>query len=86
MANRASLMTGRMPSVHGVRMNGIPLSQLQATFVEALRSAGYSTNLIGKSHLQNMVDVAPYVRAQATQTGQERLTGNVTEARHDYRR
>src|SRR2546430_4470385 len=26
MPNRASLMTGRMPSVHGVRSNGVPLS------------------------------------------------------------
>jgi arylsulfatase A-like enzyme len=83
MANRASLMTGRMPSVHGVRMNGIPLSQLQATFVEALRSGGYATSLIGKSHLQNMVDVAPYVRAQRAPTHQKALTGNISEARRD---
>ena len=83
MANRASLMTGRMPSVHGVRMNGIPLSQLQATFVEALRSVGYSTSLIGKSHLQNMIDVAPYVHAQSAQTSEAPLTGNVREARRN---
>ena len=25
MPNRATLMTGRMPSLHGVRQNGIPL-------------------------------------------------------------
>ena len=30
MPNRATLMTGRMPSLHGVRQNGIPLS-LDAT-------------------------------------------------------
>jgi arylsulfatase A-like enzyme len=47
-------MTGRMPSVHGVRHNGIPLSQRATTFVDRLRGAGYSTALIGKSHLQNM--------------------------------
>jgi arylsulfatase A-like enzyme len=53
MPNRASLMTGRMPAVHGVRSNGIPLSQDCVTFVDLLRDAGYDTALIGKSHLQN---------------------------------
>ena len=51
MPNRASLMTGRMPSVHGVRSNGIPLSRRAVTFVELLRDAGYRTALVGKSHL-----------------------------------
>ena len=37
MPNRATLMTGRMPSVHGVRHNGIPLSLQAATFAEMLR-------------------------------------------------
>jgi arylsulfatase A-like enzyme len=64
MPNRASLMTGRMPSVHGVRMNGIPLSFQQATFVEVLRNSGYRTALIGKSHLQNMVDLPPAVQTK----------------------
>ena len=54
MPNRATLMTGRMPSVHGVRHNGIPLSLQATTFVDRLRLAGYRTALIGKSHLQNM--------------------------------
>ena len=54
MPNRASLMTGRMPSSHGVRTNGIPLSKRNRTFVEQLSEAGYDTALIGKSHLQNM--------------------------------
>ena len=53
MPNRASLMTGRMPSVHGVRSNGIPLSRQSVTFVEVLRAVGYRTALVGKSHLQN---------------------------------
>jgi len=54
MPNRATLITGRMPSVHGVRHNGIPLALGATTFVELLRRAGYRTGLIGKSHLQNM--------------------------------
>jgi arylsulfatase A-like enzyme len=56
MPNRATLMTGRMPSVHGVRHNGIPLSLRATTFVELLRVAGYRTAMVGKSHLQNMID------------------------------
>ncbi|WP_163272527.1 sulfatase family protein [Chelativorans alearense] len=53
MPNRASLMTCRMPSSHGVRANGIPLERRNVTFVEVLKAAGYETVLIGKSHLQN---------------------------------
>lgn len=53
MPNRASIMTGRLCSVHGARHNGIPLSRDHTTFVELLRDAGYKTGLIGKSHLQS---------------------------------
>lgn len=59
MPNRASLMTGRYPSVHGSRHNGIPLSLRSATFVDTLREAGYQTALVGKAHLQNMTNIAP---------------------------
>ena len=59
MPNRATFMTGRMPSLHGVRHNGIPLDFDQSTFVHLLRGAGYRTALIGKSHLQNFVGEAP---------------------------
>jgi arylsulfatase len=54
MPNRASLMTGRLPSVHGARHNGIPLDLAASTFVERLREDGYATALVGKSHLQNI--------------------------------
>jgi arylsulfatase A-like enzyme len=57
--NRASLMTGRMPSLHGVRHNGINLDLDATTFVHQLRDAGYRTALVGKSHLQNFLDLAP---------------------------
>lgn len=53
MPNRASIMTGRLSSLHGARHNGIALSKDQTTFVELLREAGYNTGLIGKSHLQS---------------------------------
>ena len=59
MPNRATLMTGRMPSVHGVRSNGVPLSLRSNTFVDALRAGGYATALVGKSHLQNFTGFGP---------------------------
>lgn len=61
MPNRATLMTGRMPSAHGVRHNGIPLSLRATNFVELMREAGYRTAMVGKSHLQNMLDRPPLV-------------------------
>ena len=61
MPNRATLMTGRMPSAHGVRHNGLPLSLEATTFVELLRVAGWRTAMVGKSHLQNMLDKPPLV-------------------------
>lgn len=64
MPNRASLMTGRMPSLHGVRHNGIPLGHNQVTFVELLRAAGYDTALVGKSHLQNFVATPPVLERE----------------------
>jgi arylsulfatase A-like enzyme len=59
MPNRASLMTGRMPSRHGVRHNGIELSLDERTLPEHLREAGYATAHIGKSHLQNIETKPP---------------------------
>jgi arylsulfatase A-like enzyme len=69
MPNRSTLMTGRMPSLHGVRNNGIPLSLDQQTFVEVLRAGGYATALIGKGHLQNMVDAPPIIQPRFSPPG-----------------
>ena len=86
MPNRASLMTGRMPSLHGVRMNGIPLSTDAVTFVDLLRDAGYQTALIGKSHLQNFTARPAYAAARTGRSGFHRAGGALAEAsRHDYR-
>lgn len=49
MPNRATLLTGCLPSLHGVRYNGLPLPTETTTFVHTLRHAGYHTALIGKS-------------------------------------
>lgn len=59
MPNRASLMTGRMPSVHGLRYNGCSLSYAANTFVDVLTAAGYHTAALGKSHLQPFLDKPP---------------------------
>ena len=61
MPNRATLMTGRMPSLHGARQNGIPLSLTATTFVDIMRAAGYNTALIGKCHLQSINGNPPVV-------------------------
>lgn len=54
MPNRSTIFTGRMPSLHGTRYNGIPLDPRARTFPRTLREAGYHTAHIGKCHLQNM--------------------------------
>ncbi|MEM7140240.1 MAG: sulfatase-like hydrolase/transferase [Actinomycetota bacterium] len=53
MPNRSTIMTGRMPSAHGVIFNDRSLSPIATTFVGRFRDAGYATGLIGKSHLQH---------------------------------
>ncbi|MCA0849761.1 sulfatase family protein [Salipiger thiooxidans] len=55
MPNRASFMTGRFPTVHGLRYNGCHLPIEAKTFVDVLRAGGYRTAAIGKSHLQPMI-------------------------------
>ena len=59
MPNRASLMTGRMPSVHGLRYNGCLLPTRANTFVDVLAAGGYATASIGKSHLQPFTNRPP---------------------------
>lgn len=56
MPNRATIMTGRLPSVHGARCNGVPLPLESVTFADLLSASGYHTAAIGKLHLQNMED------------------------------
>jgi len=53
MPNRSTLMTGRMPSAHGVIFNDRSLDWGANTFVRRFRKSGYRTGLIGKSHLQH---------------------------------
>lgn len=54
MPNRASIMTGRWPSAHGLRTNGIPLNPTIETFARVLRSQGWASSAVGKLHFQPM--------------------------------
>jgi arylsulfatase A-like enzyme len=58
MPNRATLLTGVYPNVHGVRSNGMILSQNIPTITETLKSEGWHTCAIGKIHHQFWI--APY--------------------------
>ncbi len=85
MPNRASIMTGRMPSLHGVRHNGISLSFDDMTFVELLRDAGYRTGLIGKSHLQSFTGLEAtnkYQRDETKHTPRPEFRDAVKRNRH----
>ena len=73
MPNRASLLTGRYPTQHGLRYNGCLLSQRANTFVDVLAASGYQTASIGKSHLQPFTSIEPLKRKVAA-------TGPITEA------
>ncbi|MFT5134418.1 MAG: arylsulfatase A-like enzyme, partial [Gammaproteobacteria bacterium] len=55
MPNRSTILTGRMPSSHGVTFNDRSLDPNSNTFAKTFRKAGYRTGLIGKSHLQHGV-------------------------------
>jgi arylsulfatase A-like enzyme len=84
MPNRASLMTARMPSVHGVRSNGIPLTMNAVTFVDLLHDAGYRTALIGKSHLQNFTQNPPTIKRPSPRDGYHEPSKALAQAlRHD---
>jgi arylsulfatase A-like enzyme len=71
MPNRASFMTGRFPTVHGLRYNGCHLPVEANTFVDVLRAGGYRTGAIGKSHLQPIV---------ARRVSPEHAAGPISEA------
>tara|TARA_R110002072_G_scaffold1598_3_gene13564 strand:+ start:20929 stop:22503 length:1575 start_codon:yes stop_codon:yes gene_type:complete len=55
MPNRSTILTGRMPSSHGVTFNDRSLDPNSNTFAKVFRKSGYRTGLIGKSHLQHGV-------------------------------
>lgn len=52
MPCRASIMTGRYPSAHGVWQNGVPLSESEILLPHLLGEHGYRTACFGKCHFQ----------------------------------
>ena len=91
MPNRSTLMTGRMPSSHGVRSNGIPLPIESNTFADILRWGGYRTALVGKSHLQNFTGLPAMQSREQTDPDRPLPDGDLAEARRpgnpaDYQR
>lgn len=67
--NRASLVTGLYPKVHGVCEDGIPLNPAMPLLPDLLRRAGYQTASFGKLHL------APY----AVNAGREMALHEIVE-------
>lgn len=70
MPNRCSMITGRMPTAHGVIFNDRSLAWNANTCVRQLVAAGYDTTLIGKSHLQHGLsrNVSRAARVSPTQS------------------
>ena len=59
--SRASMLTGMLPSTHGVSDNGIdlPAAAGKAGFGGALARAGYATGMVGKAHFATYMTFAP---------------------------
>ena len=86
MPNRATLLTGRYPSAHGLRHNGNHLSRRATTFVEVLREGGYKTAHIGKSHVQPMTSHPPFRASIRRHWGSWTKPGRTTAATTARRR
>ena len=52
MPNRATMITGLYPNVHGVRSNGINLREDIPTIIKTLKKRGWHTAAMGKIHHQ----------------------------------
>ena len=50
MPSRACIFTGRYPMSHGVRSNGVPLSERETTLAHVFAKNGYRTGGAGKFH------------------------------------
>jgi arylsulfatase A-like enzyme len=56
MPSRATMLTGQRVATHGVWMNGVQLPVDAPSVAAVLKSHGYKTALIGKSHFDPFVD------------------------------
>jgi arylsulfatase A-like enzyme len=50
MPSRASILTGRCPSVHGARGDGVPLPRHEVTLAQVFLNNGYGTGGASKFH------------------------------------
>jgi len=81
MPSRATLATGRWPSAHGTRTNGIPLDQSAETVMTALRREGWMTHAVGKLHFQTMGwPFTPEQQAQIEATSPDDIDDRLREA------
>lgn len=82
MPNRASLATGRWPSAHGTRCNGIPLDPTSRTLMHSLTDSEYRTLAVGKLHHQNMGwEFEPEQQAEILATAPLLLDSTAQDAR-----
>jgi arylsulfatase len=56
MPSRASILTGRYPSVHGSWSNGLALRESEVTLAQVCEARGYHTAAIGKLHLRALAE------------------------------
>ena len=82
--NRATILTGRMPTLHGVRHNGISLDLDAVTFVDVMRAGGYKTALIGKSHFQNFLGSEPAFEPERFPEDYQCVPTALNEARRQH--
>lgn len=61
MPSRASIFTGRYPSVCGTRSNGVPLRDSEVTLPQAMAWGGYSTFAAGKLHFRHQLNSADWL-------------------------
>lgn len=81
MPNRATLVTGRWPSVHGTRTNGVTLDPSAMTVARRLGQHGYRTAAVGKLHFQTMGwDYEPHQREEIARIDPSLLDPAVPDA------
>lgn len=77
MPNRNSILSGRMPSNHGVWTNGICVPDCGKTLPHELKKSGYATASIGKLHLSPCGEQAKEVSFESRGSWDETPKENV---------